>query len=173
MQSTSGKVRSNFGSVQSNSGSAPSRSAMARNRSAMVQSTNATEPSSCRRARSTSGRVADRSDRRRSSTAGGCCSSGSSSAMAAGTSGCHQTADCCYSWVKSDANRNSPTADDPSWWREPSGLRHSMADRPTRCRIPAERGHGRWHCLEPSKCAFRSVGDWPMRRHFHSLMRGC
>ena len=81
----------------------------------MAQSTNATEPSCCRPARSTSARVAHRSDcRRSSSTDGCCCSSGSSSAMAADTSGCRRTADCCCSWVKPDAKRSPPTVDDPN-----------------------------------------------------------
>jgi hypothetical protein len=85
--------------------------------------------------------------------------------MAADTSGHRQTADCCYNWVKSDANRNPPTADDPNLRREPSGLRHSTDDSPSHCRTLAERDRGRWHCPEPTNCVRRSTGDWPMHCH--------
>jgi len=86
--------------------------------------------------------------------------------MAADTSGCRRTADCCCSWVKSDANRNPPTVDDLNSWHEPSGLRRSTADSPIHCRTLAERDHGRWYCPEPTNCVRRSWGDWPMHCHF-------
>ena len=96
--------------------------------------------------------------------------------MAVGTNGCRQMDDCCRSLVKSHANlrrsmqrpkRNPPTADDLSGLHEQPGYRHSTADSPSHCRTLAERDQGQWHCLEPPKRAFRSVGDWPMHCYFH------
>ena len=160
-QSTSAKVPSM--KVRSNCDSGPSRSATA-------QSTNAKAPNSCGSARSkrmtdccSSATAADTSGCCRSSMPGDyCCCSQSWGAIAADTSGyCHSwgklnASPCC---LASSATRTLPRADGPNGCCVPSGLRRLPGDSTIRRRNPAERGHGRWHCLALTNCARRSPGD--------------